>query len=98
MSLKIISHFATSLALRPDGDEVRATLAEILFDHRADLWPISTEGVTRDWIAGHVDEILAVCERLFGEALRVEAQEFLDRTAWLPELLESLDEPVPHDG
>jgi hypothetical protein len=51
------------------------------------------------WIEGHIDELLATLERLWAEAsCGPMAREFLDRMAWLPELLKNLDQPVPLDA
>jgi hypothetical protein len=97
--LDVISTFATKLALRPDGERICATLASAFYDQRAALWPYNTAGVTREWIEGHVFEILATIERLYGEALCLPvAREFLDRMAWLPPLLATLDSPVRADA
>src|SRR5262249_56147551 len=66
--LTVISAFTTRLALRPDGERVCAVLARELYDRRDALWPPGTEGVTPQWIAGHVFEILALSEQLCGAA------------------------------
>jgi len=88
--LTVISAFTTRLALRPDGERVCVVLAREFYDRCDALWPHSTEGVTPQWIAGHVFEILAVCERLYGEATCLPlAHEFFSRMAWLPELLKA---------
>jgi hypothetical protein len=88
----IISAFSMRLALRPDADRVLALLAASFLEHADDLWPRGEPGATPEWIAGHVYEILAVVERLYGNALCLPvAQEFLDRMAWLPELLADID-------
>jgi len=78
--LEIVSAFTTRLALRRDGDRVRAVLAREFYERRCALWPHSMEGVTREWIEGHVDEVLAVCERLYANALCLPvAHQFIGR-------------------
>jgi hypothetical protein len=64
------------------------------------LWSFTGgEGITDKWIAGNVDEILAVYEQLCGEALCPPmAHQFLGRMGWLPSLPAMLDQPVPLDG
>ena len=97
--LTVISAFTTRLALRPDGERVCAVLAREFYDRHDVLWPHSTEGITPQWIAGHVFEILAVCERLYSEATCLPlAHEFFSRMAWLPELLKALDKPALLDA
>jgi hypothetical protein len=97
--LATIGAFTTRLARRPDCERVCALLANAFVEHVDALWPQGEPAATHDWIAGHVFEILAACERLYGEALcEPMAMEFLDRMAWLPELLKSLDKPMPLDA
>jgi hypothetical protein len=81
---ELISDFCTGLALRPDSDRVRALLARELYEHRDALWPHGAPpAATPQWVEGHVDEVLAVIERLYGEALcEPVAHEFLDRMRW----------------
>ena len=97
--LTVISAFTTRLALRPDGERVCAVLAREFYDRRDALWPHSTEGVTPQWIAGHVFEILAVCERLYGEATCLPlAHEFLQPRGVAARTDEGLDKPALLDA
>ena len=77
-----------------------AGLAQAFVEHVDDLWPAGEPCATPQWIAGNIDEVLAVIERLYRVGLEGHpgSDGFLDRMAWLPALLESLDEPVPFDG
>ena len=60
-------------------------------DRRSPSW---RELASPQWIAAHVDEVLAVCERLYTNALYPPvAREFLDRMAWLPALIAYLSQP-----
>jgi hypothetical protein len=82
--------FANALAVRDDGPRIRQRLADAFVLHREDLWPAGEPAATPEWIDGHVDVILATIERLYAVVVTGEhpgAQEFLDRMAWLPVLL-----------
>jgi hypothetical protein len=93
--IALISAFTTKLALRPDGDRVRALLAAAFVEHHRELWPFGDPNATPQWIEGHVDEMLATIERLYGEAIcGPMAHAFLNRMAWLPPLLAELDQPA----
>jgi hypothetical protein len=96
----LISAFCTRLALRRDGDLVRARLAAAFYERRHELWPSGDVNATPQWIEAHIDSMLAVIERLYSEAIcGPKARVFLDRLAWLPPLLAKLDQPaVPLDG
>ena len=97
----IIARFRVSLATRPDRDEVRAQLAAAFVEHVGDLWLAGRDAVSPEWIAANVDEVLATIERLYAKAdddERPGVGEFLGRMAWLPALLQRLDQPVPRDG
>ena len=59
----------TRLALRRDGDQVRAALAIAFYDRRDSLSPVDSSCATPHWIANNVDEILATVERLYGDAV-----------------------------
>ena len=96
----IIARFRTSLMTRPDRDEVRVQLAAAFVEHVGDLWPAGRDAASPEWIAPNVDEVLVTIERLYAMAAddqRPGAGEFLDRMAWLPALLQRLDQPVPRD-
>jgi hypothetical protein len=61
--------------------------------------PAGEPGATPEWILLHLDETLAVIERLWRKAsCPPTADAFLDRMAWLPPLLAALDEPTPFNG
>jgi hypothetical protein len=97
----IIARFCVSLVTRPDRDEVRAQLAVAFVEHVGDLWPAGRDEASPEWIAANVDEVLATIERLYATAAddeRPSVGEFLRRMAWLPALLERLDQPAPLDG
>ena len=97
----IIARFRVSLATRADRDEVRAQLAAAFVEHVGDLWPAGRDAASPEWIAANVDEVLATIERLYAKAdddERPGVGEFLGRMAWLPALLQRLDQPVPRDG
>jgi hypothetical protein len=97
--LKAVSDFPTRLALRADAHRVRALLAMAFDHHRADIWPFSGgAGITLEWIEANVDEVLAVVVWLYDEASNLPGGTmFLDRFAWLPPLLQRLDQPVALD-
>ena len=97
----IIAQFRVSLVTRPDRVEVRAQLASTFVEHVGDLWPAGRDAASPEWIAANVDEVLATIERLYAMAdddKRPGAGEFLGRMAWLPALLQRLEQPVPRDG
>jgi hypothetical protein len=98
-ALALISAFCTRLALRRDGDLVRARLAAAFYERRHELWPFGDVNATPQWIEAHIDDMLAVIERLYDEAIcGPKARAFLDRMAWLPPLLAELDTPARLDG
>src|SRR5690242_19642162 len=89
-----IAALSASLPVRPDADRVRALLADAFVDHRDDLWPDGRDLGSPEWIRANVDGMLATLERLYAAALDGDhpgADEFLDRMAWLPELLQMPD-------
>ena len=97
----IIARFCASLVTRPDRDEVRAQRAAAFVEHVGDLWLAGRDAVSPEWIAANVDEVLATIERLYAKAdadERPGVGEFLGRMAWLPALLQRLDQPAPRDG
>jgi hypothetical protein len=97
----IIARFRVSLVTRPDRDEVRAQLAAAFVEHVGDLWLGGRDVASPEWIAANVDDVLATMERLYAKAAddeRPHVGEFLDRMAWLPALLQRLDQSVPRDG
>ena len=67
--IQIISDFTTRLALRRDGDRVRAALAIAFYDRYDSLWPVDSSCPTPQWIANNVNETLATVERLYGDAV-----------------------------
>jgi hypothetical protein len=94
----LIARFCVSLVTRPDRDEVSAALAAGFVEHVGDLWPAGQDAASPEWIAANVDEVLAAIERLYATAAddqRPGVGEFLDRMAWLPALLQRLDQPLP---
>jgi hypothetical protein len=96
-----IAHLSATLPLRPDADRVRAMLAEAFIAHVDELWPAGRDQGSPEWIAGHVDEMVATLERLYAAALDGDhpgADEFLARLAWLPELLETIDGTASLNG
>ena len=95
--IQIISDFTTRLALRRDGDRVRAALAIAFYDRCDSLWPVDSSCATPQWIANNVDETLATVERLYGDAVPSGDAGIPTRMAWQPKLLESLDQSVPLD-
>ena len=95
----LVSGFCTRLALRPDRQAVRTVLAMALAEHAHQLFPMGDPHATPQWFVQHVDEVLAVMERLYSHATSSPVPTaFLDRMAWLPELVQRLDQPVSRDG
>ena len=90
-----IAAFSTRLPLRPDAEHVRCSLAAAFAYHVDEIWPAGEPAATPAWIATHTDEILATVERLYAMAVQghLGTDEFLDRMAWLPALLEDLGRP-----
>jgi hypothetical protein len=96
-----IARLSATLCLRPDAEHVRQRLAAAFTAHTDDLWPAGDPNATAEWIAANVVSMLATLERLFSAAAETDtlgAAEFLDRMAWLPPLLDDLDQSVPLDG
>jgi len=80
----VVAAFSARLAVRPDTKRVRGILANEFAEHARSLWPARDESVTPAWISAHTDEILAVLERLYAQAVlnpTSGAVEFLDRFA-----------------
>ena len=91
----LIERFRLSLLTRPDRDEMRAQVAAALVEHVGDLWLGGRDIASPEWIAANVDDVLATIERLYAKAAddeRPGAGEFLGRMAWLPALLQRLDQ------
>ena len=88
-----VAAFSAGLALRPDAEHVRCSLAAAFAYHVHDIWPAGEPAATSAWIATHTDEILATIERLYAVAIEDHpgSDEFLDRMAWLPALIRDLD-------
>jgi hypothetical protein len=92
----VVAAFSARLSVRPDAKRVRGILANEFAEHARSLWPAGDERATPAWISAHTDEILAVLERLYAQAVvnpTSGAVEFLDRLAWLPPLLTYLEQP-----
>jgi hypothetical protein len=89
-----IAQLSAALPLRPDAEHVRHRLAEAFVARGDALWPAGQDQGSPEWIAANVDSILATIERLYAMATDEQpgAAEFLDRMAWLPELLADLDQ------
>jgi hypothetical protein len=89
----LVAAFSAGLVLRPDAEHVRCSLSAAFAYHAAELWPLGDPRATPSWIAMHTDEILATVERLYSVAMQgfPGSDEYLERMAWLPELLASLD-------
>jgi hypothetical protein len=92
---ELISAFCTRLALRPDGDAVRARLAQAFVEHHRDLWPFGDPNATPALIEANIDSLLATVERLYSVAIQgfPGSDEFFERMGWLPQLLVKLDKP-----
>jgi hypothetical protein len=88
-----IAKLSATLCLRSDAEHVRQRLARAFVEHVDDLWPAGrNQGATPEWIEGHVDEMLAVIERLFAAATDDQpgAPKFLNRMSWLPALVDEI--------
>jgi hypothetical protein len=86
---------SASLPVRPDAERVRRILGEAFVAHIHDLWPVGRDQGSPEWIADHVDEVLATIERLYAIALGGKhpgSAEFLDRMAWLPTLAHDIEQ------
>ena len=87
----------TRLALRRDGDQVRAALAIAFYDRRDSLSPVDSSCATPQWIANDVDEILGTVERLYGDAVPSGGAGIPRPHGVPPKLLESLGQLAPLD-
>jgi hypothetical protein len=96
----IVAAFLANLTLRPDAEQVRMVLANALLEHIGDVCPEGRDAGSPAWLRSNVDSVLATFERLYAVALEYHPStaEFFDRMAWLPKLLQRLDQPVPLDG
>ena len=93
-----IATFSAGLARRPDAEQVRCSLAAAFAYHASDIWPQGNPNATPNWIATHTDEILATIGRLYALAIEGDRRgtaEFLERMAWLPELLHKITNATP---
>ena len=92
----VVAGFSARLVFRPDAERVRGILANEFAERADSLWPAGDKMATPAWIGAHTDEILAVLERLYAQAVvhpTPGAAEFLARLAWLPPLLTYLEQP-----
>ena len=86
----IVLACSVDLPFRPDAERLCAILSAAFIDHAGELWPGGDDAATPEWIRENIDSILTTLERLYAAVVAGEhpdADAFLDRMRWLPQLL-----------